>query len=388
MYISRLHLQSWRNFKELKAELRPRAFVLGPNAVGKSNLFDAIRFLRDVASPGGGLSTAVASRGGVSLIRCLYARRYSDIGFEVAISEDNGEPLWEYQLSIGQNNNRRPIVKSEVVKDAEGTVILQRPSTEDRQDDARLTQTALEQISANSEFRSISDFFQSVFYQHIIPQVVRDPRAFSAHPIPNDPSRRDLDPFGRDFLLRVLNTPRNIRDARLRNITRALRAAIPQLVNLEAHMDSQGVPHLVGGFENWRPEPAKQDEANFSDGTLRLLGLLWSAFEGSGPLLLEEPELSLHPEIVQRLPAMFSAAARMRKIRRQVIISTYSREMLVDEGISADEVLVLKPVSEGTILDPLSEQDMALLETGLTVADVLLSKTNPPALQSRFIFLE
>lgn len=377
--LSKLHLRSWRNFKEIEAHLRPRVFVVGPNAVGKSNLLDAFRFLRDLASPGGGLSTAVASRGGVSLVRCLYARQKSDIEFGVAIADDEGgSPLWEYNLAIGQDNNRRPIVKKEVVLES-GRAALERPDKEDRQDEARLRQTALEQVSENKAFRSVADFFRSVSYQHIVPQAVRDPRGFSGAPVANDP-------FGRDFLLRVWNTPKKTRDARLKNITKALKAAIPQLVELEAVMDtSQGIPHLEGRFEHWRSHAAKQNEAHFSDGTLRLLGLLWSAFDGTGPLLLEEPELSLHPEIVRRLPGLFSAAWRARRVRRQVIISTYSREMLDDEGISDEETLVLAPAAEGTILAPTDEADRVLLNNGLTVADVLLPKAAPLS-TGQFVF--
>ena len=345
--------------------------MLGPNAVGKSNLLDAFRFLRDLASPGRGLSAAVDSRGGVSLIRCLYARQRSDIEFGVAIADDEGgSPLWEYDLAIGQDNNRRPIVKKEVVLD-KGRAVLERPNKDDKQDEARLMQTALEQVSENKAFRPIADFFRSVSYQHIVPQVVRDPRGFSATPVSNDP-------FGRDFLLRVWNTPKKTRDARLRNITKALKAAIPQLVELEAVMDtSQGIPHLEGRFEHWRSHAARQNEAHFSDGTLRLLGLLWAAFEGTGPLLLEEPELSLHPEIVRRLPGLFHAAWRARRARRQIVISTYSREMLDDEGIGAEEVLVLKPAGEGTVIAPTDETDRALLSRGLTAAQVLLPKADP-----------
>lgn len=380
MHISKLHLRSWRNFKEIEAHLRPRVFVVGPNAVGKSNLLDAFRFLRDLASPGGGLSTAVASRGGVSLVRCLYARQKSDIEFGVAIADDDegGSPLWEYNLAIGQDNNRRPIVKKEVVRER-GRAALERPNKEDRQDEARLMQTALEQVSENKAFRPVADFFRSVSYQHIVPQAVRDPRGFSGAPVANDP-------FGRDFLLRVWNTPKTTRDARLRNVTKALKAAIPQLVELEAVMDtSQGIPHLEGRFEHWRSHAARQNEAHFSDGTLRLLGLLWSAFEGTGPLLLEEPELSLHPEIVRRLPGLFSAAWRARRVRRQIIISTYSREMLDDEGISAEEALVLEPAAEGTVLAPPDEADRVLLNNGLTVADVLLPKAAPLS-SGQFVF--
>ena len=370
MYVSKIHLRNWRNFREIEASLRPRVFVLGPNAVGKSNLLDAFRFLRDVASPGGGLSTAVASRGGVSSLRCLHARAYPDIAFTIGLSDDSDKRQWEYTLTIGQDNNRRPTIKSEVVLDAQGSPVLQRPTDEDERDPVRLTQTALEQISENKPFRQVADFLQSVSYQHIIPQAVRDARGFTAQPVSDDP-------FGRDFLLRVWNTNKKTRGARLKNITKALRSAIPQLADLEVNMDNQGVPHLVGAFEHWRPHAARQNETQFSDGTLRLLGLLWSVYEGTGPLLLEEPELSLHPEIVRRLPSLFRTAIRTRKIRRQVITSTYSREMLDDAGIEGEEVLVLRPTADGTVISPLDDADRALLGEGMTAADVFLPKAMP-----------
>ena len=67
VFITRLKLQNWRNFKEIEVELRDRVFVIGPNASGKSNLLDVFRFLRDIAKPtGGGLQRAVEARGGVT----------------------------------------------------------------------------------------------------------------------------------------------------------------------------------------------------------------------------------------------------------------------------------------------------------------------------------
>ena len=80
MLISRLQLQNWRNFKKIEVDLRDRVFVIGPNASGKSNLLDVFRFLRDVAKPkGGGLQRAVEMRGGMTKVRCLLARRKSDM---------------------------------------------------------------------------------------------------------------------------------------------------------------------------------------------------------------------------------------------------------------------------------------------------------------------
>ncbi|MCP4655266.1 MAG: ATP-binding protein [bacterium] len=52
MYIGRIEFQNWKNFKSTRAQLSRRVFLVGPNASGKSNLLDALRFLRDVARDG------------------------------------------------------------------------------------------------------------------------------------------------------------------------------------------------------------------------------------------------------------------------------------------------------------------------------------------------
>ena len=94
MLITRLKLKNWRNFKKVDVALRDRVYVIGPNASGKSNLLDAIRFLRDVAKPGGGLQSALRQRGGISKIRCLTARREPDVEIEVELSDDGSSANW------------------------------------------------------------------------------------------------------------------------------------------------------------------------------------------------------------------------------------------------------------------------------------------------------
>ena len=62
--------------------------------------------------------------------------------------------------------------------------IVNRPTQEDDNDELRLTQTHLEQINANAEFREISKFLESILYLHLIPQLVRHPEAFAAPDFP------------------------------------------------------------------------------------------------------------------------------------------------------------------------------------------------------------
>ena len=364
---SSIRLQNWKNFAQIEVVLQNRVFLVGPNAVGKSNLLDVFRFLRDLASPGGGFQEAVRRRGGVSAIRCLAARRYSEIALHVVVQSLQAVTKWEYELAFKQDSQRRPhITREMVVRD--GQTLLQRPGQDDRQDPARLRQTHLEQINVNRDFRELASFFESIRYLHIVPQLVREP---------NRSVGRSNDPYGGDFLEQIAKTQEKTRNARLRRIRDALRVAVPQLTEIGLARDDRGAPHLRGKYEHWRPQGAWQTEEQFSDGTLRLMGLLWVAMEGGGPLLLEEPELSLHPEIVRFLPQMF--ARIQRRTGRQIILSTHSPDLLRDEGIGLDELLLLVPGGEGAeVKAAIDVQDIPdLLEGGLTLAEAIVPKTRP-----------
>lgn len=362
-----LRLLNWKNFARAEVAIPDRVFLVGPNASGKSNFLDAFRFLRDVASSGGGFQEAVTRRGGVSAIRCLAARRYPDIEVHVELQEGDDGPRWIYELAFNQDQQRRPQLSKERVLSDEHE-LLARPNDEDKADRARLTQTYLEQVNVNREFRGLATFFASIQYLHIVPQLVREPDRSVG---------RSNDPFGGDFLEQVAKTQDRTRNARLRRIQEALRVAVPQLQEVELWRDARGTPHLRGKYQHWRPQGAWQTEEQFSDGTLRLMGLLWVAMEKEGPLLLEEPELSLHPEIVRVLPQMLARV--QRRTGRQIFLSTHSPDLLRDEGVGLDEVLLLVPGSEGTeVTTAGSHREVRdLLDGGLSLADVIIPRTRP-----------
>ena len=362
-----LRLQNWKNFAQVHADVQDRLFLVGPNASGKSNFLDVFRFLRDLALSGGGFQEAIGRRGGVSAIRCLAARRYPDIAIQVSMEAEDDSQRWDYELAFNQDNQRRPLVRKERVC-RDGDVVLDRPNIEDGRDPARLTQTYLEQVNVNQPFRELATFFASIRYLHIVPQLVREPDRSVG---------RANDPFGGDFLEQIAKTQERTQKARLRRIQEALRIAVPQLQEIELWRDVRGTPHLRGKYQHWRPQGAWQTEEQFSDGTLRLMGLLWVALDKDGPLLLEEPELSLHPEIVRVLPQMLARV--QRRTGRQIFLSTHSPDILRDEGIGLDEVLLLRPGAEGTEVSAASSDNdiHELLEGGLSLADVVIPKTRP-----------
>lgn len=369
MKFTLIQLENWRNFTHAKVSLQQRIFLVGPNASGKSNFLDVFRFLRDLVRIGGGLEKAVADRGGVSRLRSLSARRPSEIVIDVKIS-DPDEDIWRYRISITQDNNSRTFLKEEKVWKNED-ILLERPNNHDEEDPILLRQTHLEQINANRDFRYIADFFNTISYYHIIPQLIRDPDRSVG---------KKFDPYGGDFLERIASATTSTRASRLRRIQNALRVAVPQLQEIIIEKDNRGVPHLKAKYDHWRSRGAWQTEADFSDGTLRLMGLLWALMDGSGPLLLEEPELSLHAEVASHIPSMmFSIQKSQRKQARQIFVSTHSSDLLRDPGIAADEVLLLRPTNNGTVVEVSNDiQEIRLLvDAGLPIGEAVLPHTRP-----------
>ena len=108
--------------------------------------------------------------------------------------------------------------------------------------------------------------------------------------------------------------------------------------------------------------------------------------EGDAPLLLEEPELSLHSEIVKKLPVLL--AKLQRQTRRQLFISTHSWDLLSEKGIGGEEVVMLTPGQEGTEakLAASTKEVQELLAEGLSIADAALPFTAPPQLQQLDLF--
>jgi len=373
MRIQRIKLKNWRNFPKVDVTLLNRIFVIGPNASGKSNFLDVFRFLRDIArGQGGGLQQAIKDRGGLSKVRCFAARTNPLVEIEVYLGgDDNGGQNYVYRLGLTQETrgSRRPIVKYEGVL-RNGKEVLVRPDEKDDADTERLTETHLEQTSANKEFREVAAFFNSVCYLHIVPQMVRAPE-MSIAPLQGD------DPFGRTFLERLAKTPHKTTKGRLKRIENALKIIAPQLKELAFEPDSKGQPHLIAKYEHWRPDAGRQDETQFSDGTLRAIGLLWTLQEGTALLLIEEPELSLNGEIVKQLPGIISKVTRKNK--RQMLVSTHSYELLSDKGIAPEETIILKPAKEGTTAHLASDDIVTreMIQSGMSIAEAVLPLAAP-----------
>ncbi len=374
MKFRELRLKNWRNFGNVNFELADRMFIIGANAAGKSNLLDVFRFLKDVTKDG--LQKSVNSRGGIKKLRYLNARNqnYIEIFVRLLDTEQEVPVEWTYTLQFnsagGRHESRDINIKLE-------KITRNKEVLEDRKykDGDYLSNqfTYLEQPAMNIKYRALYESFRGISYVNIIPQLIRESDSFI-------PSVASEDFYGRNLLESISAAPSRNRAARLNIINKILKLAVPQFSDLEYTQDEKGRPHLQVKYEHFRPQGAYQREDQFSDGTLRLLGIIWAILDGPGVLLLEEPELYLHSEIVKQLP-MFIANAQKSKLakNRQVIISSHSFDLLDSDTVDLDEIIELQPGKEGTTVKKASESEAARakIEAGYTPADVVIPRVTP-----------
>jgi len=377
MYVSKLRIKNWRNFTSAEVDLGETIYLIGPNASGKSNFLDIFRFMRDLVNPsGGGLQRAVSSRGGLTKVRSLAARRDPRIELDMELRDsldDVERPAdWRYVLSIKNEPNRHlPVVAGEIAY-KNGVSVLERPGKPDEQDPERLTQTHLEQINMNRDFRAIATYFKQVLYLHLVPQLLKFSDQFSA-------ARMESDPFGQGFLEEIARATPKTRTSRLKKIENILLKVVPNFEQLQFVQDRDtGRPHLQMLYNHWRPRAGWQREDQFSDGTLRMIALIWTLLTSNNMILLEEPELSLHEAIVKQIPELFHKTRQSRKKSGgQILVSTHSETMLSSKSI-VGRFLVLQPgrAGEATKIVAPTENEIAAMRAGLSPADVLLPKTS------------
>lgn len=326
---------------------------------------------------GGGLQEAVEGRGGISKIRCLHARKDEEVSIDVDLADDEGRRGWNYVLgfnvpNVGGKQSRQPVITKEIVHrfadSGEETKILERPDIEDGQDSERLQQTHLEQISRNKDFRDLANFFGSITYYNLVPQILRYRDKLQGQ-------TRKEDPFGQEFLSRISGTQARTRNTQLGKIACALQAIVPQIKDLKFLKDrATGQPHLEISFKHRQSRDAKQMEDQFSDGTLRLIALFWLLQEcGDAPLLLEEPELYVNEDVVRQLARIIDSARRkpFESAGKQVFVSTHSYALLSNPGIDAKGIVVVVPSDEGSIIRKVNEAELIAIMTGFSPAEVV-----------------
>ena len=352
-----LSIEGFRRLRDVRLALRPLSVMIGANGTGKTSVLDVLSLLASSAQAR--LGPSISELGG--LANMLTYDKAEKLGLGITMEVPGHQPL-EYSLSlrpqgiayaIGEEMLQNwglpaPLLHiSSVLQDVryfdpEKKKLL--PPTWEHNP----LETALAQVP--KMFQAPEDFrrrLASLTFYHVLNVDPRSPVRLPQAMGPAElPGRNGEDLVSCLFYLQQTN--RN----RFEAIEDSLRAAFPRFERLDFPPVAAGTLGLA-----WRERGFSKPlyTHQLSEGTLRFLWLttLLQSPGLTALTLLDEPEVSLHPELLSLLADQLREASQ----RTQLIVATHSDTLI--RFLEPSEVVVLDATEDGmTSLTRADELDL------------------------------
>ena len=379
MKLTHIAITNWRNFAHIEFDLSARLFVVGPNSSGKTNLLAALRFLSDVARLG--LAAASENWGGPE----RYFRSGTDsASFTVIVDVDTRQIT--YDLSI----QRLTGIPGENVLGGDQLRILEPRVLDDRADLFSWKDVA-ESFGCDSAHgrkgEADTSFLPSEYAGEKLlidgeeVPVIRDAKQVRLgasyfrkmlagiryiHPNPKKMLERAdrYDPdHGTGFFQHAGRFSDQQLDAVVDRIRPIMAAVVPEIPNLSYQRMGLGTELVFYSDTPVRGASGVYSHEQFSEGTLRLLGLLFDLAtlpRDTSVVLIEEPETFLQASVVRSLPSLLAEVAMNRDV--QMVISTHSPELIDSELVLPSQVLLLRSENGETTGELLSQSNDPRIE--------------------------
>ena len=386
-----LRISHYKSLSDIAlTDIQPVTVLVGCNGVGKSNVADALRFLRDAISQG--LDHAVSTRGGIGLIRQFSPTKPYRISFEFSFKEE-GSPsrISHYQLlltSLREGNFRVEKESCEwylnkFVEDREGNVVelqferfrFQRDVSglikiDDSWSQQQLPADTLafgSRIATPDGFHQLAaplvTFISNFRFSAIYPNTLRHPAPPDTDPI--------LKENGANWasILRTLKKTSRGKQA-WEQIREMMQVVMPQLEDITTQ--------AVGGFilPRFKVREASGevhlfDPSQISDGTLRILGILLALYQTPHPslMVIEEPEQTVNPALL----ALLADAFREVSERTQLLITSHSPHLI--DCFEPENIQVVTMQNGETRISPIrASQREAVKEHLLSLEQIMSSE--------------
>lgn len=342
-----LSIHGFRRLYDVNIRLRPLSVMIGANGTGKTSILDVLSLLAKSAQ--GKLAETVSELSGISNI--LTYDKAGELRLRISMTVAGHEPLG-YSLKLRPQAVSYLIAEERLSQDRGypnpflhidsygqdikyyevGQKKIVRPTWEHKP-----LETSLFQVpKMYKEPEDLRNRLSSSTFYHVLNV---DPRSPIRLPQPMQPAllpgRNGEELVSCLFYLR--ETDRN----RFEAIEDTLRAAFPRFDRLEFPPVAAGTLALT-----WRESGFTKPfyMHQLSEGTLRFLWLitLLNSPGLTALTLLDEPEVSLHPELL----SLLADAMREASSRTQIVVATHSDRLI--RFLRPSEVVVMDAVEDGT----------------------------------------
>lgn len=341
--LEKLTIRNFKSIREQTLALGPLNVFVGGNGAGKSNLIEVFRFLREIVSQN--LAAYTAKKGGADTLLHFGRKRSPEMAFDLEFGDREASNRYFFKLQ-GTVDDTLVIAGELVSVHDQVTEQCSYFSTSY----PFSSESGLKRMSDDARAQEVLRDLENCWVYHF--HDTSDTAAVKGASDVED--NRVLRPQAEN-LAAFLYWMQQKRPDHFTNVQDTLRQVAPF-------------------FEEFRLAPSKLNESkirlewkekgsdayfnasSLSDGTLRFLCLITLLLQPELPtiILLDEPELGLHPAAVTLLADLLASAST----RAQIIAATQSVTLI--NQFKPDDVWAVDRTDNQSVFKRLSEEDMSL----------------------------
>lgn len=346
--ITELRLQNWKSFADAKIFIDPLTIVIGTNASGKSNIFDALKFLRALSTPRHVMEVLNELRGGVSdAIR----RGETSCKLSILVSEEGEDATeWCYEVGLSYDKKQNVYISAEKLSEqgtdtAETVVLFERVALAEPTSSAVLVTLYATEHPDKLFFQSGASVLSQLAYVGCHERIKKAASSVAVHlkrirlanPIPEHMR-------GYSTLSDVLWEDASNLAGYLANMDEESQQLVySELLKYLAPLPDKDIKDISAVkipltndamlvcAEEWIPgERQEQSARGMSDGTLRFAGIIAMLVtaEDKSLILLEELDKGVHPSRAKAMVKMLREIGREKQLD---IVCTTHNATFVDE---------------------------------------------------------
>lgn len=338
--LEKLTIKNFKSIREQTLELGRLNVFIGGNGAGKSNLIEAFRFLREIVNQN--LAGYTATKGGADTLLYFGRKRSSEMSFRLEFGE--GETSNAYSVKLRGTDEGSLMIAEEVAFYHERQKYPQPYSKSVSSFSRESKLKTVDHICAREVMSDLESY--RVYHFHDTSDTAAVKGAADVE------DNRVLRPQA-DNLAAFLYWMQQKKPDHFMNIQDTLRQIAPffEEFRLAPSKLNEGKIRL-----EWKEKGSEAyfNASSLSDGTLRFLCLTTLLLQPRLPavVLLDEPELGLHPAAVTLLAALLSSSAT----RTQVIVATQSVTLV--NLFEPESVWAVDRADNQSVFRHLSQEDM------------------------------
>ena len=343
--ITELRLRNWKSFFDATLFIDPITVIIGTNASGKSNIFDALKLLSALASPIDIMDIAKNVRGGAEgIIR----RGEQRCNLTITMEGDKSSEQLIYEVALAFDEQRNIYIKDEsliLATTKKNLVMFERKELDEMNKSLVSVALYTEGKPRYQNFSAKTSVLSQIEYVNCVRRikdstltVVNNLRKIRlSNPIPE--RMRDFAPLSKtiaedasDLAGYLANLDEELKSVTYEAILKYLKPLPDRdIKSIRADKIPMTDKAMLFCTEEWTAGHTQEQSAlGMSDGTLRFAGIIAMLItaEDKALILLEELDKGVHPSRAKDLVKMLKEIGKQKKLD---IICTTHNATFVDE---------------------------------------------------------